>query len=54
MVDAFYKVVRSAGGKDDGKPGLRPQYSEHYYAAFIKDLDGNRIKAVAFIEQQDE
>ena len=54
MVDNFHKAACSVGGQDDGKPGLRPQYSEHYYAAFIKDLDGNRIEAVTFIEPSEE
>lgn len=34
------------GGKDDGKPGLRPQYHPNYYAAFAIDPDGYRIEAV--------
>ena len=54
MVDAFHKTACSAGGQDDGKPGLRQQYSDQYYAAFIRDLDGNRVEAVTFIEQRDE
>ena len=33
----------------DGAPGLRPQHGEGYYAAFIRDLDGNRIEAVTFV-----
>jgi hypothetical protein len=34
------------GGRDNGKPGLRPHYHEHYYAAFVLDLDGHNIEAV--------
>lgn len=47
-VDAFHKVGLEAGGKDNGKPGLRPEYAENYYGAFILDPDGNNIEAVFF------
>lgn len=49
LVDAFHAAALSAGGSSDGAPGLRPQHGEGYYAAFIRDLDGNRIEAVTFI-----
>ncbi len=45
-VDAFYKAAIAAGGKDNGKPGLRPEYHEKYYGAFVLDLDGYNIEAV--------
>lgn len=45
-VDAFHAAGVAAGGKDDGAPGLRPQYHAHYYAAFLIDPEGNRIEAV--------
>ena len=45
-VDAFYKAAMKAGGRDNGKPGLRPEYHEHYYAAFVRDPDGHNIEAV--------
>lgn len=48
LVDAFHAAAIKAGGKSDGAPGLRPQHGEGYYAAFIRDLDGNRIEAVSF------
>ena len=54
MVDAFHETACAAGGMDDGEPGLRPEYSEHYYAAFIQDPDGNRIEAVTFVEPGSE
>jgi catechol 2,3-dioxygenase-like lactoylglutathione lyase family enzyme len=44
-VDAFYQAALAAGGKDNGKPGLRPHYHEHYYGAFVIDPDGNNIEA---------
>jgi catechol 2,3-dioxygenase-like lactoylglutathione lyase family enzyme len=45
-VDAFYAAAIAAGGKDNGPPGLRPHYHEHYYGAFVLDLDGNNVEAV--------
>jgi catechol 2,3-dioxygenase-like lactoylglutathione lyase family enzyme len=45
-VDAFYKAAMAAGGKDNGAPGLRPQYHENYYGAFVFDPDGNNVEAV--------
>jgi|SRR5665213_983945 len=48
LVDAFHAAAVKAGGSSDGAPGLRPQHGEGYYAAFIRDLDGNRIEAVTF------
>jgi catechol 2,3-dioxygenase-like lactoylglutathione lyase family enzyme len=49
MVDAFHAAALAAGGTSDGAPGLREHDGEGgYYAAFIRDLDGNRIEAVTF------
>lgn len=45
-VDAFYKAAIDAGGEDNGAPGLRPHYHPNYYAAFVRDPDGNNIEAV--------
>jgi catechol 2,3-dioxygenase-like lactoylglutathione lyase family enzyme len=44
-VDAFHAAALAAGGKDNGKPGLRPDYGAAYYAAFVVDPDGYRIEA---------
>ena len=49
MVQAFHRAALECGGRDDGAPGLRPQYSETYYAAFVRDLDGHRIEVVSFL-----
>ena len=46
LVDAFYDAALAAGGKDNGKPGLRPKYSANYYGAFVLDPDGYNIEAV--------
>ncbi len=45
-VDLFYANALKHGGKDEGKPGLRPQYHAHYYAAYVRDPDGNKLQAV--------
>jgi catechol 2,3-dioxygenase-like lactoylglutathione lyase family enzyme len=45
-VDEFWRVGVDAGYRDDGAPGPRPQYSEHYYGAFLLDPDGNSAEAV--------
>jgi catechol 2,3-dioxygenase-like lactoylglutathione lyase family enzyme len=47
-VDAFHAAALSAGGRSDGAPGLRPHDRVRYYAAFVRDPDGNRIEAVTF------
>ena len=46
QVDAFYRAALAAGGKDNGAPGLRPQYHANYYAAFVIDPDGHNIEVV--------
>jgi catechol 2,3-dioxygenase-like lactoylglutathione lyase family enzyme len=45
-VDAFYEAAMAADAKDNGAPGLRPQYHANYYGAFVLDPDGNNIEAV--------
>ena len=45
-VDRFHAAGLAAGGKDNGAPGLRADYSPTYYAAFLLDPDGNNIEAV--------
>ena len=47
QVDAFHAAALAAGGRDNGAPGLRPEYSEGYYGAFVLDPDGHNIEAVA-------
>lgn len=45
-VDAFHAAALSHGGTSDGAPGLRPEYTETYYAAFVRDPDGNKLEAM--------
>jgi catechol 2,3-dioxygenase-like lactoylglutathione lyase family enzyme len=46
QVDDFYRAALAAGGRDNGPPGLRPQYHAHYYAAFVFGPDGHNLEAV--------
>ena len=46
QVEAFYRAALAAGGKDNGAPGLRPNYSGQYYAAFVLGPDGHNIEVV--------
>lgn len=46
QVQAFHRAALEAGAKDNGAPGLRPNYSGNYYAAFVIDPDGHNIEVV--------
>jgi catechol 2,3-dioxygenase-like lactoylglutathione lyase family enzyme len=46
LVDAFWRAGTAAGYQEDGAPGLRPQYAEDYYGAFLVDPDRNSAEAV--------
>jgi catechol 2,3-dioxygenase-like lactoylglutathione lyase family enzyme len=46
QVDAFHAAAIAAGGKDNGGPGIRPEYSPGYYGAFVLDPDGYNVEAV--------
>ena len=48
-VDAFHAAAVGAGGSDNGRPGLRTDYSPTYYAAFVVDPDGNNVEAVCLL-----
>lgn len=45
-VDDFHAAALAAGARDNGAPGLRPEYSDDYYGAFVLDPDGHKIEAV--------
>jgi catechol 2,3-dioxygenase-like lactoylglutathione lyase family enzyme len=45
-VDRFYEAAIAAGGKDNGRPGIRAHYDPDYYGAFVLDPDGHNIEAV--------
>jgi len=46
QVEAFHRVALSAGGRSEGAPGLRPHYGPDFFAAYVRDLDGNKLAAV--------
>ena len=48
-VNAFHAATLAGGGTSDGAPGPRPEYNDRYYAAFVRDPDGNRVEAVTFL-----
>jgi catechol 2,3-dioxygenase-like lactoylglutathione lyase family enzyme len=50
-VGRFHDAAINAGGKDNGSPGLRPEYHPTYYGAFIIDPDGNNLEAVCHLPQ---
>jgi len=45
-VDAFHEAALATGGTDNGPPGIRRVYHEHYYGAYVLDPEGNNIEAV--------
>ncbi len=53
-VDRFYEIAIEAGASPDGAPGLRPEYSDTYYAAFVRDPDGHRVEVVTFLPDRSE
>ena len=46
QVRDFHQAALAAGGKDNGAPGPRPHYHEHYYGGFVHDPDGHNVEAV--------
>lgn len=45
-VEAFHRAALDNGGKDEGVPGPRPEYTPEYFGAFVRDIDGNKIEAM--------
>ena len=48
IIDNLYALAIANGGTDEGAPGLRPQYGEGFYAAYVRDPDGNKIAFVCY------
>lgn len=48
-VQAFHARALALGGQDEGAPGFRKEYSDNYYAAFVRDPDGNKIEAMLMV-----
>ncbi|HUA55015.1 MAG TPA: VOC family protein [Candidatus Sulfotelmatobacter sp.] len=49
LVDEFFARALAAGGRDNGRPGVRPQYHANYYGAFVLDPDGYNVEAVCHL-----
>lgn len=47
-IDRLYDIAIDRGGSDEGKPGFRPQYDETFYAAYVRDPDGNKLAFVCY------
>ena len=47
-IDALYETAIGLGGSDEGPPGLRPAYGEGFYAAYVRDRDGNKLAFVCY------
>ncbi|MDY0745402.1 VOC family protein [Paucibacter sp. R3-3] len=50
-VDRSYELALAHGGRNDGAPGLRPEYHEHYYGAYFRDPDGNKLCVACHAER---
>ncbi len=48
QVDRLYEIAIRNGGSDEGAPGYRPQYGEGFYAAYVRDGDGNKLAFVIY------
>jgi catechol 2,3-dioxygenase-like lactoylglutathione lyase family enzyme len=53
QVDRFHAAALSSGGTDEGAPGLRPHYGPSFYAAYVRDADGNKLNAVCYRPEPD-
>jgi len=51
-VKAFHAKALELGGKDDGAPGYRAEYTPNYYCAFARDLDGNKVEAMLMVQEK--
>lgn len=49
-VDEFHAMALAFGGQDEGAPGVRSHYADNYYAAYVRDPDGNKLQAVCYLE----
>lgn len=47
-IDRLYDIAMREGGSTEGEPGFRPQYGEKFYAAYVRDPDGNKLAFVCY------
>lgn len=50
QVDLFHREALRLGGMSEDKPGPRPHYGPNYYAAYVRDPDGNKLQAVCYVD----
>ncbi len=48
LIDRLYELAMQNGGIDEGGPGYRPQYDARFYAAYVRDPDGNKVAFVCY------
>lgn len=53
QVDRLYEIAMSNGGGDEGAPGYRSQYGEGFYAAYVRDCDGNKLAFVVYPKESE-
>ena len=51
LVDRLYDIAMKGGGSSEGKPGYRPQYAEGFYAAYVRDPDGNKLAFIVYPQE---
>lgn len=51
VVDRIYRIAMSVGGHSAGEPGYRPQYAEGFYAAYVRDPDGNKLAFIVYPQE---
>lgn len=51
VVDRLYDIAMNRGGTSEGKPGYRPQYAEGFYAAYVRDPDGNKLAFIVYPQE---
>ncbi|MCY1251083.1 hypothetical protein D9M72_648030 [compost metagenome] len=48
LIDRLFEIAMERGGSEAGKPGFRPQYGDGFYAAYVRDPDGNKLAFVCY------
>ncbi|NRP69706.1 hypothetical protein ILFOPFJJ_00578 [Ensifer psoraleae] len=48
LINRMFEIAMECGGRDEGKPGFRPQYGDGFYAAYVRDPDGNKLPFVCY------
>ena len=51
QVDAVYQTALDFGGSSEGAPGLRPEYHAHYYGAYFRDTEGNKLSVACHVAE---